>query len=301
MKSFKELTGTVISNKRVLNPKLFGSDKKLHPEVRKGILQRANAFVSKLGLSPDAISDVRIVGGNASYNYNDSSDIDATIMIDRSLELSREEIRRLGISASNLTYRLNPSVDGIDLNFYVSSRNIGSLRPTKQSIYSLGKNDFLFQPTKVPEVAPNYLAAKASYFCQMIEECISDDSEEKKDCAKNLYNRIKRYRVKGLSSKDGEYSTENLVYRLLSRSNYIRLLKDKVERLERDYFRLKKSELMESNELKMLALGGDPLDLVPLAILHWNKRILLGEDPREMIERVKPILHLLRETSQLGE
>ena len=119
-----------IVDEGTLNPKFWdGFD--LRPEIQKALEERARGFVRKLGIDPQDMSDIRIVGGNASYNYTDTSDLDVTIMLDRNQTLKKDDVRRLGISAANLTYRLSPSIEGVDLNFYIGHRNLGSLRPAK--------------------------------------------------------------------------------------------------------------------------------------------------------------------------
>lgn len=67
-----------------LNPKLFDEGNKLIPEVREKLLAIAKDFTD--GLEEDEIKfdlkDIKIVGSNASYNYNDQSDIDLHLELD---------------------------------------------------------------------------------------------------------------------------------------------------------------------------------------------------------------------------
>ena len=291
-----------VTDKSTLNPKLWDtSDQTLLGPVRQAILERADSYVQKLGYSPNDIEDVRLVGGNASFNYTDASDLDVTIMLNRKLNLQKEDVRRLGIASANLNYRLSPSLLGIPLNFYMSHRNLGSIRPAKQSVYSLGKNKFLIGPTRNPELEPNFVAGKAAYFANLIEACVEDDSDTSKDCAAKLLKRLKAYRVKGLSSKDGEFSTENLVWRVLSRSNYISVLKDRIERLEKDFYRIQSTDLLECNDFRQLINNNSELDATPVSILKWSRRLLTGESPLEMLDRVRPIVALFLLTGGLKE
>ncbi len=293
MKLFKEMHLARVEEQDKLNPKLWTENEELQPEIHNFLVDTAEDFVQKLGIDPKYIDDVRLVGGNASYNYSDASDLDATIMLSRDMNLSKEDIRRLQISANNLTYRLNPEINGIDTNFYLSSRNVGGLRPARQSIYSLEKMDFISGPTRNPELEGNYLASKANYIAEMIEECVGYDSNESDECAEKLLQKLKRYRAKGLRSKEGEESTENLVWRVLSRSGYIKLLKTKMEQLEKDYYRLKTpSALIRNEEFRLLVREDTGINTVPNSIVKWNTRILRGEDPTSLIKRIKPILAL---------
>jgi len=290
-KSFKTLMG--VADKTTLNPKLWDtSDQTMLGPVRQAILERADSYVQQLGYSPKDIEDVRLVGGNASFAYSNASDLDVTIMLNRKLGLQKEDVRRLGIASANLNYRLAPSLMGIPLNFYMSHRNLGSIRPAKQAVYSLNQNKFLVGPTRNPELEPNFVAGKANYFANLIEACIEDDSETSGDCAQKLLKKLKAYRVKGLASKEGEFSTENLVWRVLSRSNYISVLKERIEKLEKDYYRIQSAELMECDDFRQLLSHTNDLDVTPASILKWSRRILLGENPGQMLERVRPIVAL---------
>ena len=301
-KTFSELMG----QKRpvpTLNPKFFNTDDSIRESVRQAITTRAIAFASKLGYTENDIEDLVLVGGNASYDYSDASDLDVTIQLDRDLNIDKKTLRLLGTVAANLNYRLSPSVDGTDLNFYISSTNVGSLRPAKQGVYSFTRG-WLKPPTSQPEQHPNFIAAKSNYFLEQIEECVADERTEANDCAKKLLDRLKRYRVSGLKSREGEMSTPNLVWRTLSRSGYIQMLKQKIETLEKDFFRIQSGEagsgILKTEEYKQfiqMDFGKQP---VPQAIVKWSNKVLKGGDCRPLLNRVKPIVSLFKNTAELG-
>ena len=55
-----------------------------------------------------------------------------------------------------------------------------------------------------------------------LEKEIDDFEYDKyKDRVKKVWNKIKRYRKSGLESESGEFSTGNLVFKLLRRNGYI--------------------------------------------------------------------------------
>ena len=110
--------------KKQLNPR-FWDNNLVRSSVREILLVRERDFVSKLGLAPSSIEDIRLVGGNASSMWHDSSDPDVTIKLNRGMNLSKEDVRRIRISASNLNYRLSATLDGVDLNFYLMFSPLG--------------------------------------------------------------------------------------------------------------------------------------------------------------------------------
>ena len=262
------------------------------PGIQKALEDRARDFVSKLGISPNDISDIRIVGGNASYAWSPDSDLDVTIMLDRNKKLTKDDVRRIGISASNLSYRVDPTIEGVDLNFYIGHRNLGGLRPAKQSVYSLNKG-FIVGPGMDHEREPNYLAGRANAWAELIESCMNDESDEADSCAEKLLKRLKRYRLSGLKSEQGEYSTPNMVWRLLSRSGYIQTLKSKIEQMEKDYYRVKNPSLIRNEEFRVLVKDGAGINTIPSSLLKWHNKLLAGASPIQMITRMMPILNLL--------
>lgn len=58
-------------HQRELNPKLFGDDERLIPEIRDLLLKIAELFLEYTQVSNLKVYDIRLVGSNASYNYNE--------------------------------------------------------------------------------------------------------------------------------------------------------------------------------------------------------------------------------------
>ena len=65
-----------------LNPRLWGSDEHLLPEVRQKLLQIADDFRESLGITDLEIKDITISGSNAAYTYTRHSDIDLHLVVD---------------------------------------------------------------------------------------------------------------------------------------------------------------------------------------------------------------------------
>ena len=64
-----------------LNPKIWGRDEKMLPEVREKLLAIAEDFKDFLGLGIE-VQDVTISGSNAAYTYTEHSDIDLHLVTD---------------------------------------------------------------------------------------------------------------------------------------------------------------------------------------------------------------------------
>ena len=108
-----------------LNPKLFDENNHLNPEVREKLLQIADEFIKcvKDDEVKFILKDVKLVGSNASYNYNPDSDIDLHLVADtKSLKCPDDlypVIYNLYKSAWN--NKFTPTIHGIPVELYVET------------------------------------------------------------------------------------------------------------------------------------------------------------------------------------
>ena len=139
------------------------------------------------------------------------------------------------------------------------------------------------------------MASRANQWVEQIESCIEDDSTEAPDCSEKLLARLKRYRLAGLKSKEGEESTQALVWKILSRSGYISTLKSKVAELEKQSFQIKTNDLLESADYKRVLEYESGKDTIPSSIFKLEKKLRDGLDPMSVVKRLRSILDLFDE------
>lgn len=114
-----------IEKHNTLNQKLFDENKHLRPEVREKLLQIADEFIKciKDDEVKFILKDVKLVGSNASYNYNPDSDIDLHLVADtKSLKCPDDlypVIYNLYKSAWN--NKFTPTIHGIPVELYVET------------------------------------------------------------------------------------------------------------------------------------------------------------------------------------
>ena len=65
-----------------LNPKIWGRDEHLLPEVREKLMAIAENFREFLGVGNLDVKDITISGSNAAYSYTDNSDIDLHLVVE---------------------------------------------------------------------------------------------------------------------------------------------------------------------------------------------------------------------------
>jgi predicted nucleotidyltransferase len=222
-----------------LNPKIWGDSNgtpKMNPKVRTRLLEIANDFIEFLDVDI-VVSDVVMTGSLANYNWSKFSDVDIHILVDfdqfsddeRPLY---EELFYLKKSVYNDKH--NITIFGYDVELYVEDES--AIKEVKSiGVYSVMDNEWVTQPDK-ESVDINYerISDKAKQWMKSIDTVVDNTEDEEIETAKNIIkkftDKIRKYRESGLQ-KGGEYSEENLVFKILRRNGYlekIRGLKDKL-------------------------------------------------------------------------
>ena len=208
-----------------LNPELFQGDK-LIPEVREQLLLIAEDFMIHLGINDVDIEDVTLSGSNAAYSYTKHSDIDLHILVDMS-KFNDDPVYREFFDAKKTIYNDTHSITigGIDVELYVQDTN--------EPVISLGEYSILRDSwIKLPRKRKAHIsqvATKNKYrkLYKLSEFAFRSNNPDK---IKNVVKTIKKYRQAGLD-KGGEFSPENLAFKILRSKGIIKKLYDKLQSL----------------------------------------------------------------------
>ncbi len=222
-----------------LNPKIWGNSSgtpKMNPKVRTRLLEISNDFIEFLDVDI-IVSDVVMTGSLANYNWSKFSDVDIHILVD--FDQFSDEERPLYeelfyLKKSVYNDKHNITIFGYDVELYVEDES--AIKEVKSiGVYSVMENDWVTKPNK-ESIDINYerISKKAKQWMKTIDGVVDNTEDEEIESAKNIikkYNdKIRKYRESGLQ-KGGEYSEENLVFKILRRNGYlekIRGLKDKL-------------------------------------------------------------------------
>jgi hypothetical protein len=203
-----------------LNPRIWGADEQLRPEVREQLLRIADDFKEFLGINMD-VEDITISGSNAAYTYTPHSDIDLHLVVDLP-EADANEVYRELFDAKKYAYndQHNIKIGGYDVELYVQDAG----KPhASQGIYSVKNDTWVSVPKRRrPDVDDISVRSKFEDLGHRIESAIASGDYEKISA---MARKIKEYRQAGLDAH-GEFGPENLAFKILRKQGLIQKLYD---------------------------------------------------------------------------
>lgn len=206
-----------------LNPKLFTESGMMHGEVRRALIDIARHFKDFIGVELD-VKDITVSGSNAAFSYTPQSDLDLHIVV---TVPDKPEFRELLDAKKNVyNARHDIKVRGIDVELYAQDVN---QEHHSLGIYSVLRSRWIEKPTR-QDVDINTQDVKDKYknYRDRIIVVLGDNDIA---LAEDMWKDIKRMRQAGLA-RDGEFGTENLVFKMLRSQGWIEKLNDHINTLQ---------------------------------------------------------------------
>ena len=202
---------------RRLNPRLWGADEHLLPDVRDKLLAIAADFQEFLGVDDLNIQDITISGSNAAYSYTPHSDIDLHLVVDMPDDPVYQEL----FAAKKYQYNAEHDIKiaGVPVELYVQPAD---QKHVSQGIYSVKNGDW----TQVPQrrrasVDDSCVQHKTADLDARIHSAIRSGDA---DAVNQLWEKIRTMRQTGLE-QNGEFGCENIAFKLLRNSGCLGKLK----------------------------------------------------------------------------
>lgn len=210
-----------------LNPKIWDKDDVLNKEVREKLLGVANEFINFLGV-PILVEDIIFTGSLSNYNWSKYSDIDLHVVADFT-QFSDEllplyqELFKVKKTLFNTDHDIK--IFGYEVELYVQDSNEAHF---SSGVYSVLFDEWSNKPKKENvKVDKNLIREKSKQWMEIIDTALDAASDVTADDAREILkkckDKLKKYRTCGLE-KEGEYSDENLVFKVLRRNGYIEKL-----------------------------------------------------------------------------
>jgi len=194
----------------------------MRDEIKKRLLEVSNDFIESLGVE-FFIHDVVLTGSLANYNWSQYSDVDLHILIDFEESKYEMDILKEFFDAKKNVWneKYDIKIKGYDVEVYVQDVNEEHV---SSGVYSILHNKWIVEPEKdKPNIDDRKILEKSEEFGKKIDRLVQNPKEITIDQLEDLRKKIKEFRQSGLES-GGEYSYENLTFKLLRRNGYIQKL-----------------------------------------------------------------------------
>jgi len=236
----KELDKKIIKSfrsKDTLCPNIFrrvGKEYVIKDDIRKKLLEITNEYLDFIDVE-FFIHDIVLTGSLANYNWSEFSDVDLHILIDMDEFDNKEK------EDSTILHKIvqdffdskekvwkskhDIKIKGFDLEIYVQDIH---QEHVSSGVYSILNNKWVVTPEKTnPKIDDKKILQKGEEYGKQIDDLLSkmESGDDITKETKDLYKKIKNFRQSGLES-GGEYSYENLTFKLLRRNGYIEKILD---------------------------------------------------------------------------
>ena len=222
LRELRESSSQLVTVNRRLNPKLW-HDGKLDLEVSAKLQDIAEAFEKFIGIEL-AVTDYTITGSNANYTWTEHSDLDLHLIVKGTVTDAERELynAKKALWAEQHTI----TVKGLPVECYVQGEQE---EHHSTGVFSIAKDRWLVEPKKIkPEVDDSAVERKKDSMIHDIETVLLSKDLER---MRRVKERITEMRKAGLA-RTGEWSVENLVFKILRNLGLIDQITEKIRELE---------------------------------------------------------------------
>jgi len=222
----------IVTVNRRLNPKLWDNGD-LDPQIAEKLKEIAEAFVDFVGIELDIV-DLTITGSNANYTWTEHSDLDLHVIVSG---LPDDNTRELFNAKKTLWGDQHDiTIKGMPVECYVQGQDE---KHHSTGVYSLLNASWLIEPKKTkPQVDDAAVEAKKDAVLHDIEVALLSKDLDK---IRSVKDKIVKMRKAGLE-RAGEWSTENLVFKIIRNLGLIDQIAEKIRELEDEQLSLEQAQ-----------------------------------------------------------
>jgi hypothetical protein len=222
LRELRESSSQLVTVNRRLNPKLW-HDGELDLEVSAKLQDIAEAFEKFIGIDLP-VTDYTITGSNANYTWTEHSDLDLHLIVKGTVTDAERELynAKKALWAEQHTI----TVKGLPVECYVQGEQE---EHHSTGVYSLVNDEWLVEPKKIkPQIDDSAVERKKDSMIHDIETALLSKNLER---IRRVKERITEMRKAGLD-RAGEWSVENLVFKILRNLGLIDTITEKIRELE---------------------------------------------------------------------
>jgi hypothetical protein len=222
LRELEESLSQLVTVNRRLNPKLWHNGE-LDLEVSTKLQDIAEAFEKFIGIDLPVV-DYTITGSNANYTWTQHSDLDLHLIVKGAVTDAERELynakKALWAEQHTITVR------GLPVECYVQGEQE---EHHSTGVFSIAKDQWLVEPKKIkPEVDDSAVERKKDSMVHDMETALLSQDLER---LRRVKERITEMRKAGLD-RAGEWSVENLVFKILRNLGLIDKISEKIRELE---------------------------------------------------------------------
>ena len=222
-----------------LERRIWDDDDQLNSQVRKALLRVVHQFYDGLELeNKPPIQDIVFTGSLANYNYSKFSDIDVHLLFDFAAYGENREVfeQFFLLAKGSWNKKYDVRVRGYQVEIY--AEDIANPHHST-GLYSIQNDEWVKRPERAaPLVDKLDVKTKVHYFKCVYDHLTKDmdqkTAQELLGQIEQLRDKIAKFRKAGLE-QGGEFSTENIAFKVMRRSGFL----DELAKL-RDYLVSKK-------------------------------------------------------------
>jgi len=237
-----------------LEPNIFDKDEYMYPEIRNRLLMIADDFFESLNIGWVDISDITLTGSLANYNWSKYSDVDLHIILDYNDVDENQELVEEYFDSKTTVWndRHDITIKGYDVELYVQDSNIEHY---SSGVYSILWDGWVVKPdNKERSIDVDKVKQKVNGVVTAIKGIYrmykAGDYDKTIRMIDNTKKKLKKMRQSGLD-REGEYSFENIAFKVLRRTGYLGKLFDMKNKSYNKSLTFKENfKLKNSNKLK---------------------------------------------------
>jgi hypothetical protein len=220
-----ELDFSAFKMNDTLQPDIWDTEDRIKPDIRKTLIKIAEDYWESLDLDFEYL-DITMTGSLANFNWSKYSDVDLHLIFDINELGDKKEMVKdlLDVKTRKWNSDHDITIKGFEVELYLQPED----QPHHSTgVYSIMDDEWVIEPKKQDvKLDKETIRKKYKEIVKSVEDIEKDkDNNSVVDRVEKLKDKIRKMRQAGLD-EGGEYSVENIVFKLLRRNDIMEKLGD---------------------------------------------------------------------------